>query len=89
MRLFHTAEDCNSLEQVVGEGLARYPVDLLTHCLMPNHWRMVLRPPATMQRGSIDGLGWVGVTHVRPHQEHDAAVRGISTSGDQRRPRAG
>ncbi|MEX0774994.1 MAG: transposase [Phycisphaeraceae bacterium] len=68
MRLFHTDADYAAFETVLAEGLERYPVDLLTYCLMPNHWHLVLRPRQDDALGRL--LGWVGVTHVRRHHAH-------------------
>ena len=68
MRLFHKAGDYEAFERVLGEGLQRYPVELLTYCLMPNHWHLVVRPKTDQALGRW--MGWVGVTHVRRHHEH-------------------
>jgi putative transposase len=68
MRLFHKDFDFLAFERVLGEGLKRYPVELLTYCLMPNHWHLVLRPATDEALGKL--MGWVGVTHVRRHHEH-------------------
>jgi len=68
MRLFHTEDDYDAFERVLAEGLERYPVDLLTYCLMPNHWHLVVRPRTDVALGRL--MGWVGVTHVRRHHEH-------------------
>ena len=68
MRLFHKDEDFAAFERVLGEGLERYPVDLLTYCLMGNHWHLVVRPREDEALGRL--MGWVGVTHVRRHHEH-------------------
>lgn len=68
MRLFHKPEDYAAFERVLAEGLARYPSDLLTYCIMPNHWHLVARPLDAVALGRW--LGWVGVTHVRRHHEH-------------------
>ncbi|MBN1491190.1 MAG: transposase [Phycisphaerae bacterium] len=68
MRLFREEEDFAAFERVLGEGLERYPVDLLTYCLMGNHWHLVMRPRTDESLGRL--LGWVGVTHVRRHHEH-------------------
>ncbi len=68
MRLFHKDEDFAAFERVLAEGLERYPVDLLTYCLMGNHWHLVLRPRKDEALGRL--MGWVGVTHVRRHHEH-------------------
>ena len=68
MRLFRKDGDFAAFEDVLAQGLLRYPVELLTYCLMDNHWHLVLRP------GTDDGLArfmaWVGVTHVRRHHAH-------------------
>jgi putative transposase len=66
--LFHKDQDFAAFERVLGEGLKRYPVDLLTYCLMGNHWHLVVRPREDAALGRF--LGWVGVTHVRRHHEH-------------------
>jgi putative transposase len=68
MRLFHKPEDYAAFERVLAEGLERYPVELLTYCLMPNHWHLVARPKTDDALGRW--LGWIGVTHVRRHHEH-------------------
>ena len=68
MRLFHKDEDFAAFERVLAQGLERYPVDLLTYCLMGNHWHLVLRPRKDEALWRL--MGWVGVTHVRRHHEH-------------------
>lgn len=68
MDLFHKDEDFAAFERVLAEGLQRYPVELLTYCLMRNHWHLVLRPRTAESLGRL--MGWVGVTHVRRHHEH-------------------
>jgi len=68
MRLFHKAGDYEAFERVLAEGLERYPVELLTYCLMPNHWHLVVRPKTDEALGRW--MGRVGVTHVRRHHEH-------------------
>jgi putative transposase len=68
MNLFHKEGDFLAFEQVLGEGLKRYPVELLTYCLMHNHWHLVLRPTTDDALGKL--MAWVGVTHVRRHHQH-------------------
>jgi putative transposase len=74
MRLFHKDGDFAAFEQVLAEGLERYPVDLLTYCLMPNHWHLVLRPLEAKALGKL--MGWVSVTHVRRHHAQHRARGG-------------
>jgi len=40
---FHKTVHVEAFLRVVGEALARYPVDLLAWCLMTNHWHLVVR----------------------------------------------
>ena len=68
MQLFHKPGDYDAFEQVLMEGMERYPVELLTYCVMPNHWHLVVRPKTNEALGRW--MGWVGVTHVRRHHEH-------------------
>jgi putative transposase len=68
MRLFHKPGDYEAFEQVLVEGMDRYPIELFTYCVMPNHWHFVVRPKTDEALGRW--LGWVGVTHVRRHHEH-------------------
>jgi len=67
IHLFHKPGDFEAFERVLAEGLNRYPVDLLTYCLMSNHWHLVLRPRTDEALGRL--MGWVGVTHLRRHHE--------------------
>jgi putative transposase len=68
MRLFHNEGDYDAFERVLGEGLGRYPVDLLTFRLMPHPWHLVVRPRTDVSLGRL--MGWVDVTQVRRHHEH-------------------
>jgi hypothetical protein len=44
MRLCHRDQDDAAFERVLAEGLERCPLDLLTDCVMPRHWHLVVRP---------------------------------------------
>jgi putative transposase len=68
MRIFHEAGDHEAFEHVLSEGMERYPVQVLTYCVMPNHWHLVVRPQTDEALGRW--MGWVSVTHVRRYHEH-------------------
>jgi putative transposase len=68
LQLFRKERDFAAFENVLGQGLVRYPVELLTYCLMGNHWHLVVRPRTDEALGRF--MGWVGVTHVRRHHAH-------------------
>ena len=42
--IFHKDADYEAFLRTLDEGLRRYPVQLFSFCLMPNHWHLVLRP---------------------------------------------
>lgn len=65
--IFHDDADFAAFARVLAEGLTRYPVDLYAWCLMSNHWHLVLSPRSSQALG--DFMRWIGVTHVRRHQE--------------------
>jgi putative transposase len=67
MRLFRKPGDYEAFEKVLAEGIERYAVELLTYCIMPTHFHLVVRPKTDKALGQW--MGWVGVTHVRRHHE--------------------
>lgn len=66
--IFRKREDFEAFERVLANGLQRYPVELFTYCLMPDHWHLVVRPKTDDALGRW--MSWVGVMHVRRHHEH-------------------
>ena len=66
--IFHKAEDYESFLRVLEEGLERYPVELFSYVLMPNHWHLVLRPAAGGGMGRL--LRWVTATHTQRYHAH-------------------
>jgi putative transposase len=67
-RIFHKPQDYQAFLNVVAEGLKRFGVDLLSWCLMPNHWHLVLRPRGEGQLQAF--MQWITITHVRRHHGH-------------------
>ena len=68
VKVFEDPQEYATFEQVLAEGLARYPVELFTYCLLPTHWHLVVRPQRHEALGRL--MGWVGVTHVRRHHAY-------------------
>jgi putative transposase len=66
--IFHKTEDYEAFLRVLGEGLERYPVELFSFTLMPNHWHIVLRPSENGQMGRL--LRWVTATHTQRYHAH-------------------
>jgi putative transposase len=66
--IFHKPEDYEAFLRVLGEGLERYPVELYSFTLMPNHWHLVLRPAEDGGMGRL--LRWVTATHTQRYHAH-------------------
>ena len=50
-RIFRKEADYEAFERILGEGLARYQMQLFCCQLMPNHWHLVLRPTRDGEMG--------------------------------------
>ena len=67
--LFEKDADYAAFEAVLGRAREREPgVALLTYCLMPNHWHLVVRPSREGELGAF--MHWLTLTHTRRWQEH-------------------
>jgi putative transposase len=66
--IFEKDEDFAAFERVMVHALKADPVDLLTYCLMPNHWHLLLRPQHDEQLGKF--MQRLTMTHTRRWQEH-------------------
>ena len=66
--IFHKPEDYEAFIRVLAEGLEKYPVELFSFSLMPNHWHLVLRPQKDGQMGRL--LRWVTATHSLRYHAH-------------------
>jgi len=79
-RLFAKEADYLSFENVLREALERQPTRLLSYCVMPKHWHMVIWP---RQDGELSQfLRWLTVTHTqRSHAQRRTAGTGPLYSG--------
>lgn len=75
LRIFKTDKDYAAFERVLAEAQALHPLPLLSYCIMPNHWHLVVRP-----RGDDDltaFMRWMTHTHVmRWHAAHKTVGTG-------------
>jgi len=68
MELFEKDADYAAFEAVLAETLALLPLQLLSYCLMPNHWHLVLWPREDGDLGRF--MQRLSVTHARRWHEH-------------------
>src|SRR5689334_21412335 len=61
--LFKRERDYMAWEKTVVHALNRYPMDLLSYCVMPNHWHLVLRPRGDRDLSKF--MQWFTLTHAQ------------------------
>jgi len=66
--LFFKEADFEAFEQLIAEGLQKFPVDLLAYQWMSNHWHMVIVPQ--VDGGMSAFLGWITLTHTQRYHAH-------------------
>ncbi|NUP98247.1 MAG: transposase [Armatimonadetes bacterium] len=73
--LFTEPADYEGFEAVLGRALERRPMRLLSYCVMPNHWHLVLWPE---EDGALSSwVAWLTKTHTqRWHTAHGTTGSG-------------
>lgn len=75
MLIFQKDKDYEAFEKVLTEAKGRHSMRILSYCLMPNHWHLLLYP-----RGDEDMprfMRWLGLTHTqRWHTAHKTIGNG-------------
>ncbi len=73
--LFRKDADYAAFEKVLQEGLEWQPMRVLSYCVMPNHWHLILWPRRDGELSEY--LRWVTVTHTqRWHSHHHTSRTG-------------
>src|SRR5205085_11259175 len=60
--------DCAAFERVLAEAHGRLPTKVLSYCLMPTHWHLVLWPKEDGQLSEF--MPWLTVTHAQRWHAH-------------------
>ncbi|MDB5339639.1 MAG: hypothetical protein JWN70_5258 [Planctomycetaceae bacterium] len=67
-QIFYKPEDYAAFEAVLAEARERTGMRVLSYCLMPNHWHLVLWP---QQDGDLSRfMGWLTLTHTQRWHSH-------------------
>jgi putative transposase len=71
-RIFEKDADYSAFENTLAEVQERIPMRILTWCLMPNHWHLVLWP---IRDGDLsDYMRLVSLTHTQRWHAHRATA---------------
>lgn len=66
--VFHKDMDYHSFIEMIGEAVERLPMRVLSWCLMPNHFHLVLWP---LEDGDLGRwMQWLMTSHVRRYHRH-------------------
>lgn len=71
-KIFRKPEDYLAFMRIMEEGRQRAGMRILSYCLMPDHWHMVLWPARADDLA--DFVGWVSNKHVRHWREQRRRV---------------
>ena len=63
MRLFGKPGDYAAFERLLTESRERLPMRILSYCLMPNHWHLILWPRGDGELSRF--MFWLTMTHVQ------------------------
>ena len=73
--LFDKPADYAAFEKILAEAHAQTKTRITAHCLMPNHWHLLLWPRHDSELSEV--LRWITVTHTqRWHAHHHTAGTG-------------
>lgn len=66
--IFRADADYEAFERVLEEAAARIRMRVLSYCVMPNHWHLVLWPRADGDLSRF--VGWLTLTHTQRWHAH-------------------
>jgi len=66
--LFQKQADYQAFERVLCEAHAKFPLQIFSYCVMPNHWHFVVRPTRDDQLTAF--LRWLAHTHTMRWHAH-------------------
>lgn len=68
MSIFKKMRDYQAFQEILQQAQKKYPMRILSYCLMPNHWHLVLYPSQDGQLAPF--MRWVTLTHTQRWHAH-------------------
>ena len=72
IRIFGKPGDYNAFERILVEAVQRTEMRLLSYCVMPNHWHLVVWPRHDGDLSTM--VGWLTLTHTQRWHAHQDSV---------------
>lgn len=63
VQIFDNDKDYKQFEDILEEAIEKYDMRLLSYCIMPNHWHLVLYPKKDGDLALF--MGWLSNTHTK------------------------
>jgi putative transposase len=67
-KIFHKNKDYEAFEKILEEAKIKYPMRILSYCLMPNHWHLVLYPFKDNDLSNF--MHWITLAHTQRWHVH-------------------
>lgn len=71
-KIFKKEKDYEAFEQILVEAKKKQPMRLLSYCIMPNHWHLVLYPYHENDLSVF--MRWITLTHTQRWHAHYKSV---------------
>ena len=72
VEIFNTDKDYQHFESLLEEGKELLDMRILSYCIMPNHWHLVLYPRRDTDMGEF--MRWITTTHVRQRRSQTNSI---------------
>ena len=63
MQIFDEDKDYTLFEKVLEQAKKKFDMRILSYCIMPNHWHLILYPKNNGDLSKF--MGWLSNTHTR------------------------
>ena len=63
VQIFDNHKDYQLFETILKEAKGRFDINILSYCIMPNHWHLVLVPQKDGELQKF--MGWLTNTHTK------------------------
>ena len=71
-QIFNKEKDYEAFEKILFEAKEKHPMRVLSYCLMPNHWHMILYPETDMAMPNF--MCWITHTHTQRWHTHYKSI---------------
>lgn len=71
-KIFQKEKDYEAFEKILSEAKEKYPMRIISFCIMPNHWHFVLYPKKGEDLSNF--MRWITHTHTQRYHTHYKSI---------------